>query len=127
MKDMSKLFLYWSMVMNIELLQCHFVPSLRDTLYVQVIDEVCDYAFMFNQTHYTRWLPIHVKDMVEFEWKHPDIYKEFLNGNFLVQKSRKHISLIPKYHSYEQTTKVMKSDGGISTSMIILTRWMNSS
>ena len=50
MKYMSNLFLYWSMVMNIELLECRFVPSLREgdfTLYVQVIDEVCDYAFMF--------------------------------------------------------------------------------
>ena len=88
-----------------------------------MIDEVCDCAFMFNQTHYTRLLPIHVKDMVELEWKHPEIYKEFLNGNFLVQKSRKYVSLIPKYHSYEHNTKVMKSDGCISTSMIILTLW----
>ena len=116
MKDMSKLFLYWSMVMNIELLQCLFVPSLREgdsPLYVQVIDEVCDYAFMFNQAHYTRWLPIHVKDMVEHEWKHPEMYKECLNDNFLVQKSRKDFSLISKYHSYDQTT--------------ILTLWMNTS
>ena len=103
--------------MDIELLQCRFVRSLREgdfPLYVQVIDEVCDYAFIFNQTHYSRWLPIHVKDMVELEWKHPDIYREFLNGNFVVQKSRKMFSLIPKDHSHEQTTKVMKSDGGIS-------------
>ena len=92
------------MVMNIELLQCRFVPSLREgdfPLYVEVIDEVSDNAFMFNQIHYTRWHPIQVKDMVELEWKHPELYKEFLNGNFLVQKSRKHFSLIPKYHSYE--------------------------
>ena len=73
-KDMSKLFLYWSMVMNIEFVQCRFVPSLREgdfPLYVQVIDDVCDYAFMFNQTHYSRWLPIHVKAMVKPEWKPP--------------------------------------------------------
>ncbi|MES9881863.1 MAG: hypothetical protein ABW185_13375 [Sedimenticola sp.] len=117
MKEVSKLFVYWSMVMDIELLHCRFVRSLREgdfILYVQVIDEVCDYAFMFNQTHYARWLPIHVKDMVELEWKHPDIHKEFMKGNFVVQKSRKKFSLIPKDHSHEQTTKVMKSDGGIS-------------
>ena len=70
MKYMSNMFLYWSMVMNIELLEFRFVPSLREgdsPLYVQVIDEVFEYAFMFNQTHYTRGLPIHVKDMVELE------------------------------------------------------------
>ena len=52
--------------------------------------------------------------MVEPEWKHPDIYKEFLNGKFVVQKSRKEFSLIPKDHSHELTTKVMKRDGDIS-------------
>ena len=112
MMYMSKLFLYWSMVMNIELLECRFVPSLGTG----------DYSLICP-----RGLPNHVKDMVELECKHPGIYKEFLNGNFLVQKSRKHFSLIPKYHSYEQTTKIMKSDGGISTSMIILTLSMNTS
>ena len=79
-----------------------------------MIDEVCNYAFMFNQIHYARWLPIHVKDMVELEWKHPEIHKEFTKGNFIIQKSRKKCSLIPKDHSHEQTTKVMKSDGSIS-------------
>ena len=66
-KEMSKMFAYWSMVMGIELLHCRFVGSLREgdfVLYVQVIDEVCGYVFIWNQTHYSRWLPIHVKDMV---------------------------------------------------------------
>lgn len=111
------MFVYWSMVIDIELIHCRFVRSLREgdfLLYVQVIDEVCDYAFMFNQTHYSRWLPIHVKDMVELEWKHPEVYEEFMKGNFVIQKSRKKFSLISKDHIHEQTTKVMKSDGGIS-------------
>ena len=81
MKDMSKLFLYWSMKVNIELLEFRFVLFLREgdlPLYVQVNDEIFDYAFMFNQTHYSRWISILVKDMVELIWKHPDIYNRMI-------------------------------------------------
>ena len=53
-------------------------------LYVQVIDELCGWLFIFDQTHYSRWLPLHVKDMVELEKKHPHVLEEFRKGNFVV-------------------------------------------
>ena len=117
MKMKSKMFAYWCMVMDIELLHCRFVRSLREgdfALYVQVIDELCDYVFIWNQVHYSRWLPVHVKDMVELESKHPEVHREFMKGNFVVQKSPRKFSLIPKDHSHEQTTKIVKGDGGVS-------------
>ena len=92
MKMKSRMFAYWCMVMDIELLHCRFVRSLREgdfPLYVQVIDELCNYVFTWNQIHYSRWLPVHVKDMVELERKHPDVHREFMKGNFVVQKSPK--------------------------------------
>lgn len=52
--------------------------------------------------------------MVELEWKNPEIHKEFMKDNFVIQKSRKKFSLTAKNHSHEQTTKVMESDGSIS-------------
>ena len=83
-------------------------------LYVQVIDELCGWLFIFDQTHYSRWLPIHVKDMVELEKKHPHVLEEFRKGNFVVQKSEKNDSLIPKDHSHEQTTKLCESASGVA-------------
>ena len=118
MKMKSKMLAYCQcMVMDIELLHCRFVRSLRKgdfALYVQVIDELCDYIFIWNQVHYSRWLPVHVKDMVELEWKHPDVQSEFMKGNFVVQKSPRKFSLIAKDHSHEQTTKMVKGDSGVS-------------
>ena len=117
MKMKSRMFAYWCMVMDIELLHYRFVRSLREgdfPLYVQVIDELCNYVFTWNQIHYSRWLPVHVKDMVELEWKHPDVHREFMKGNFVVQKNPKKFSLIAKDHSHEQTTKMMKGDRSVS-------------
>ena len=80
MRMSSKQFAFWSLVMDLEMLQCRFVRSLREgdfDLYVQVIDELCGWLFIFDQTHYSRWLPIHVKDMVELEKKHPHVLEAF--------------------------------------------------
>ena len=109
MRMSSKQFAIWSLVMDLEMLQCHFVRSLREgdfDLYVQVIDELCGWLFIFDQTHYSRWLPIHVKYMVELEKKHPHVLEEFRKGNLVVQKSEKNFLPIPKDHSHEQTTKL---------------------
>ena len=51
---------------------------------------------------------MHVKDMVELGRKHPGVLAEFRKGHFLVQKTERKFSLIPKDHSHEQTTKTLK-------------------
>ena len=62
MRMSSKQFAFWSLVMDLEMLQCRFVR-----MYMQVIDELCGWLFIFDQIHHSRWLPIHVKDIVELE------------------------------------------------------------
>ena len=42
--------------------------------------------FVLDHNNYTRWLPIHVRYMVELAVKHPAVYEEYLKGNFVVQK-----------------------------------------
>ena len=89
------------------MIHCRSVRSLREgdfDLYVQVIDELCGWLFIFDQTHYSRWLPVHVKDMGQLQHKHPEVLQEFRRGNCVVQKREKKFSLIPKDHSHEQTT-----------------------
>ena len=57
MRLSSKQYAFWSLVMDLEMLLCRFVRSLRDgyfDLYVQVIDELCGWLFIFDQTHYSR-------------------------------------------------------------------------
>lgn len=67
-----------------------------------------------DHSNYARWLPVHVRDMVQLETKHPAVYAEYLQGNFTVQKSYHKFSLIAKDQSHEQMNKVLKGKGGAS-------------
>lgn len=109
------MFKYWSEVIELELLLCRFVRSLREgdfDLYVQVLDELCPWFFVFDHTNYARWLPVHVKDLVELPEKHPEVYREFKDGNFVVQRSCHKFSLIAKDQSHEQSNKKLQAGGG---------------
>ena len=97
---------------------CRFVLSLWDgdfELYVKVLDEHCPWFFAFDHTNYARWIPVHVKDLVELPVKHPEVYEEYMTGHFVVQRSHHKFSLIAKYQSHEQSnTKLQAGGGGLS-------------
>ena len=42
-----------------------------------------------DHTHYARWLPIQVRDMVSLCQTHPGIADEFCKDMFTVQKTRR--------------------------------------
>ena len=111
------MFKYWSLVFELEQLMCRFVSYLIEgdfPLYVQVCDELCAWFFILAHTNYARWLPIHVRDMVELAVKYPAVYEEYLKGNFVVQTSCRKFSLIAKDQSHEQMNKVLQGNCGAS-------------
>ena len=111
----TDMFKYWSQIIKLELIMCRFVRSLRDgdfELYVKVLDELCPWFFAFDHTNYARWVPVHVKDLVELPVKHPEVYAEFMKGNFVVQRSHHKFSLIAKDQSHEQSNKKLQAGGG---------------
>ena len=67
-----------------------------------------------DHTNYARWLPVHVRYMVQLPETHRDIYDEFLKGNFVVQKSLLKFSLIAKDQSHEQSSKSLQAHGGVA-------------
>ena len=84
-------FKFWSMIIELELLMTRFVRSLREggfPLYVQSCDELCSLFHALDHTNYARWLPVHVRDMVQLAPQNPDVHAEFMKGNFVVQKYR---------------------------------------
>ena len=55
----TPMFKYWSQIIELELLICRFVRSLREgdfDLYVQVLDELCPWFFAVDHTHDARWV-----------------------------------------------------------------------
>ncbi len=94
---------------------CRFVRSLHEgdfDLYVQVLDELCPWFFVFDHTNYSRWVHIHVKDMVELPVKHPGVYEEFKKGNFVVQRSHHKFSLMAKDQSHEHSNRKLQAGAG---------------
>jgi len=50
--------------------------------------------------------------MVQLPQKHPQLYAEFLKGNFVVQRSARKFSLISKDQSHEQSSKNLQVHDG---------------
>ena len=117
----------WFIVMQLELLVLVYVRSLRESnfsLYVAVLVALTPWFFALDHTHYSRWVPIHIRDMMTLHERHPDVASQFAQGGFVVHKTS---ILIDSYHPHEQNNKIVKGDGGavgLLQNPRALLRWM---
>jgi hypothetical protein len=110
----NPMFMFWFTVMVLELLMCRFIrfPCEGDfRLCIQMCDELCSWFHAMDYTNFARWLPLHVRDMVQLPRMHPQLYNDFLNMNIVVQKSGRKFSLIGKDLSREQSNKNLQAHG----------------
>jgi len=115
MEKSSVQFLYWSSVLELELLVLSFVRSLRTSnfnLYVDYLQKLAPCFFAFDHTNYARWLPVHIRDMLTLGKTHPDVYNEFVAGKFTISKSGHKFSNIAIDQAHEQLNASIKGDGG---------------
>jgi len=126
----STQFQYWDTVLELELTMLTFLHSIRKpnfALYVESLEKLLPWFFALDQTHYARWLSVHLSDMLNLNNSHPTIASEFLNGNFTVSKTNKHFSAIAIDQAHEQLNAVIKGDGGaigLTESDAALDRWI---
>jgi len=83
------LFAYWQTVKNFELHILLFVYSLRTSdflLYIDSLTQLLPWFFVFDRTHYTRWLSVHVRDMARLCEHNKDVHDQFVRGNFTAKK-----------------------------------------
>jgi len=75
---------------DMEILFLCFVHAIRVEdfdLYVRTLDEVADWAFILGHYNYAHWLPVHVHNTLNLEYKHSDLYEQFDYGYFTVAKT----------------------------------------
>jgi len=75
-------FAYWSLVMEFELAVLRFVHSVRTSnfqLYIDSLKNLTPWFFSMDRTHYTRWVPVHIRDMTELEQKSPGVFQDSRN------------------------------------------------
>jgi len=127
----SSQFQFWNIVLQLELTLLSFVHSIRDSnfeLYVGILlHNLALWFFCLDQTHYARWLSVHLRDMVSLKHRHPDIAAEFRHGKFTVAKSRKYFSAISIDEAPEQLNAQIKGDSGaigLTETDAALGRWV---
>ena len=82
-------FQYWYTTMEFELLFFTFMRSLREgnfQLCIESLISLAPWMFALYRTHYSRWLPVHLKYMISLENNSLYIFQEFQNGNFVIRK-----------------------------------------
>ena len=84
--------------------------------------------FALDHTHYSRWLPVHIRDMSLLSETHPVILAEFLAGKFVVYKTSNKFSAIAIDQCHEQNNATVKDSAGgaigLMTNPAVLRRWM---
>ena len=111
----SPQFHFWHLVLSMELVILLLIRAFQEAnfeLYCRALSELLPYLFANNNVHYARWLPIHLKDMLTLEEKHPQLAEEFNNGKFVVHKSSRDYSAMAIDQAHEQANSVIKGDGG---------------
>ena len=108
-------FHYWSICFKLQMILLVFVGAIRDgnfDTFIEALKQMIPRFFAMDNVHYSRWLPIHVKDMLELETRNPEVHQHFRNGCFVVHKTHHKISSISLDQAHEQNNAIVKGTGG---------------
>ena len=114
-------FQYWATVLELEMLVLVYVRSLRQaslSMYLATLTELVPWFHALDHTHYARWIPVHLRDMIALSMKHPGVAREFGAGNFTVRKTKNVFSCIPIDQAHEQNNALIKDMVEQSASLI---------
>ena len=121
-------FKYWQTVYDMEMLLLRFVRSIRTEdlfLYEKSLDEIAYWVFILDHYNYARWLPVHVRDMMNVRVKHPALYRQFADGFFTIAKTQNPFAMIGFDQTHEQQNKELKMHGGTLnlSDECVFTKW----
>lgn len=112
----SPQFKYWATTLKFELQILIFIRSLPEdnfSLYIQSLEAVIPWLFALDHTNYSRWLPIHVRDILNLKLQHPEVAKEFGSGKFVIHKTSRRFSAMAYDQAHEQNNALVKGLGGV--------------
>ena len=81
---------YWKLILDFKVLVLVFIRSIREgnfQVYIQSVISLCKWYFALDHIHYSRWCTVQCFDLMLLETLCPDVYKEFVAGHFLFQKT----------------------------------------
>lgn len=129
-EDDSPQFHFWNLILRMELTIFPLIRPFREgnfLLYCQSLESLLTYFFPNNNVNYARWLPVHLRDILSLEEKHPEVARQFNSGKFVVHKSGRDFSGLAIDQAHKQANAIIKGDGGaigITEDESALKRWM---
>ena len=84
------LFQFWSLITKLETNYRIFMRSHREVnfqLYKKALAEWVKWTHALDRTNYRRWLPIHLRDLVQLESRHPALHQAFAEGFFVASRT----------------------------------------
>jgi len=108
-------FQYWLTTFSLEILLLLYIRAIREgnfKLYLESLSNIAPWMFALDHTHYSRWLPVHIRDMFLLSEKHPAILAEFLAGKFVVYKTSNKFSAMAIDQCHEQNNATIKDSAG---------------
>ena len=81
-------------------------------LHLESLKALTKYFFAHDCLDYARLVPLYLAQMEKIEDDDPDIYNEFMQGNFCVNKNEIPFGAIGADHAIEHVNKMMKIRGG---------------
>ena len=121
-------FLIQVLELELDVLQC--VRSIREgnfELYIHMLGKLVPWFFSMGHTHYARWVPVHIRDMLLLQERNADVHREFMNGKFVITKTQNLFSKMAIDQAHEQENEKVKGEGGavgITGDPAALLRWM---
>ena len=70
------------------------------------------WAFSLDHHNYSRWLTVHLFDLLQLKYNFPDIYNQFNGGKFTFQKTSSGFSNMALDQIHEQNNRIVKGIGG---------------
>ena len=67
----------------------------------------------YNHLNYARWAPVYYADMLSLEHSAPEVYQEFVGGNYVAKKTNGAFNQVPIDQATEWVNKLCKLSNGI--------------
>ena len=122
----SPTFLFWDIILEFEMLVLTFIRAHRTknfNLYVELLQSLVLWFFALDHTNYSRWIPIHIRDMQSI----PDSIAEEFKTCWVLQKTQNAFSCMPLDQAHEQNNELVKGTGGVvglTENPVAFRRWM---
>ena len=115
-ENQNPTFVYWRQYMSLVQILLRFIRAEREgnwDLHLSSFAAMLPWFAVYDHTNYTRWGAVYLTDMKNIEVTHPDVFAEFVAGNFVVKKTGQSFNQISTDQALEHLNKICKVAGGL--------------